>query len=133
MILSFSSDVFKERILNKTKIHTIRTDRSERWKRGQTIHFWRGNPRNTKSETKPHQFFECSCSSVQDTSMELDYESDKLIIRVDNRTLADSEVEQLAFNDGFDNTKQMSDWFFPEPENENTFKGRLIHWTKCSY
>jgi len=49
MILSFSKAQFMDRIIDGTKIHTIRLDPKCRWKKGMTIQFWRGNPRNKGS------------------------------------------------------------------------------------
>ena len=133
MILSFSEDRFKERILGGVKIHTIRTDRTERWKKGQKIHFWRGNPRNTKATPKPHEFHTGNCSSVQ--KIEMKWGEDTvydLEVIVDNRQLTQVEVEEIALADGFDDAQQMYEWFTDNVET-NSFKGRLIHWTKKLY
>lgn len=54
MLLTFSKPQFKNLILDGTKIHTIRLDKTNRWKKGMKIHFWMGNPRNVKNN--PHQF-----------------------------------------------------------------------------
>lgn len=133
MILSFSEDKFKERILSGVKIHTIRTDRTERWKKGQVIHFWRGNPRNTKSEPKPHQFHECNCRSVQDIRINFELDSHKIDVQIDNRFISQEEILELAIADGFNSVEDMKDWFFKTLDGENFFKGRLIHWTKKVY
>ena len=55
MILTFK-ERFVEPILNSTKIHTIREDKYNRWKKGMKIHFWCGNPRNITKN--PYQFAE---------------------------------------------------------------------------
>jgi hypothetical protein len=133
MILSFSEDRFKERILSNDKKHTIRTDRSERWKKGHKIHFWRGNPRNTKATPKPHEFHLLHCTGVQKIEMIFgEGEEFKVDVSVDNRLLTPSEVAVLAINDGFDTTAEMLLWFQDNIEG-NSFKGRLIHWTKLRY
>jgi len=140
MILSFSLDSFKERILSGVKIHTIRTDRTERWKKGMKIHFWRGNPRNKNASTKPHEFYQGNCSSVQKIEIFFsEYESSvpqfekfkSMAVKVDNRLLSPDEVTELAIADGFDGIQDMHKWF--ETETPNGFKGRLIHWTKKQY
>ena len=133
MILSFSEDKFKERILSGVKIHTIRTDRTERWKKGQIIHFWRGNPRNTKLEPKPHQFHECNCRSVQDIRINFELDTHVISVQIDNRFISQDEILELAIADGFDSIEDMKDWFFKALDGENLFKGRLIHWTKKTY
>lgn len=132
MILSFSSDQFKDKILNGEKVHTIRTDRSERWKKGQKIHFWRGNPRNTKAKPKPHQFHEGSCCSVQ--KIEIDFIDEGYLpikVVVDNNLLTPDQVNLLAIRDGFNDLAEMVNWF--KDVAPNGFKGRLIHWTKLKY
>lgn len=133
MILSFSNDAFKERILSGIKIHTIRTDYTERWKKGQKIHFWRGNPRNTKSDPKPHQFHEMNCTRVQ--KIMINFQANNIMqIRIDNTTLTDAQVEELAIADGFDNSTDMYTWFIDKLEDGiSHFKGKLIHWTKKKY
>jgi hypothetical protein len=133
MILQFSEDKFKERILSGVKIHTIRTDRTERWKKSQIIHFWRGNPKDTKSEPKPHQFHECNCRSVQDIRINFELDTHEINIQIDNRFILQEEILELAIADGFDSIEDMKDWFFKKLDGENFFKGRLIHWTKKTY
>ena len=132
MILSFSIDSFKEKILEGTKIHTIRTDRTERWKKGMKISFWRGNPRNTNAIIKPHQFHEANCCYVQKIEMTFYPESTEIII--DNRKLSADEVSELSINDGFESVIEMRQWFSCNLSAESdSFKGRLIHWTKKKY
>jgi hypothetical protein len=133
MILSFSEDKFKERILSGVKTHTIRTDRTERWKKGQVIHFWRGNPRNTKATPKPHQFHECNCRSVQSFEMTFELDIHNIEVKIDNRFISDNEILELAIADGFDSIEDMTNWFFGQLDGKNCFKGRLIHWTKKVY
>jgi len=125
MILTFSTDAFKERIMAGTKIHSIRLDPSERWKKGTVIHFWRGNPRNTQSTPKPHQFHELGCTSVQ--KIQVFYTEDDPRIVIDGRDLDPEEFETLAKNDGFDSVQDFFNFF-----NEN-FKGKLVHWTSFKY
>jgi hypothetical protein len=136
MILSFSEDKFKHRILSGIKIHTIRTDRTERWKKGQLIHFWRGNPRNTKANEKPHEFHQLSCTSVQkiefiwrthNEGMANESKSVKVFIDDVDVTNNDEIIDALVIGDGFDDRKDFFNWF------KEDFKGRLIHWTKKKY
>lgn len=56
MILSYSKPEFKGLILGGDKIHTLREDKSDRWKPGMSIQHWLGNPRNVSKN--PHQFHE---------------------------------------------------------------------------
>lgn len=56
MLLTFSKIQFIDRIISGQKVHTIRDDKFNRWKVGNKIHFWFGNPRNTRGKIKPFQF-----------------------------------------------------------------------------
>jgi len=136
MLLTFSKDQFKDKILDGTKIHTIRTDKSERWKRGMKIHFWRGNPRNTNAKIKPHQFHESHCTSVQKIQFVWRTVNEGMLnegravqVWIDGRnvTTDDQIIDALVKNDGFDSRKEFFEWF-----NED-FKGKLVHWTKLRY
>jgi len=53
MLLTFSRTTFRDRIRSGIKVHTIRDDKTNRWKVGNKIHFWLGNPRNTRGKTNP--------------------------------------------------------------------------------
>lgn len=132
MILRFSEDKFKERILSGVKIHEIQITRTERWKKGQIIHFWRGNPKDTKSEPKPHQFHECNCRSVQDITIQFELETHKIHVKIDNKLISEEQAIELAIGNGFDSIEDLKDWFFSKLE-QGFFRGRLIHWTKKTY
>lgn len=136
MILSFSKDIFKDRILSGEKKHTIRTDKTERWKKGMLIHFWRGNPRNTKSDPKPYEFHQTHCTSVQKIEFRyrlknegMSNESREVKIFIEGRDVThDGDIiDSLVVNDGFDNRVDFFNWF-----NED-FKGKIVHWTKLKY
>jgi len=123
MILGFKPQ-FKEKIINKSKIHTIRRDENNRWKSGNKIHFATG-VRTKKQSCFRHGF----CQSVQKISI-VYYEGlkgDEVGVLIDGRIISEEETEQLAKNDGFDSVKEFFEWF-----NED-FEGRLIHWTEFKY
>jgi hypothetical protein len=63
MILTYSNPRFKDLILSGEKIHTIREDKTGRWKPGMSIQHWMGNPRNPSKN--PHQFAKGECKAVQ--------------------------------------------------------------------
>jgi len=122
MILTFSKDVFVERILNGTKKHTIRKDNTNRWKKGMKIHFWRGNPRNVKNN--PYQFAEglvVDIAQIQifpnHNQVLISFDSDKYSVFSTKEVLND-----IARNDGFENWEEMKEWF-----NED-FIGKIIIW-----
>lgn len=119
MILTFSKiDDFPTLILNGTKIHTIREDKHNRWKVGNTIQFWWGNPRNTNAKVAPHQFANGIVTEIVPVRI---YPHTNTIC-VGSEQLHPTEVDFFARNDGFDNWEQMKE-FFPED-----FVGKLIFW-----
>ncbi|MDR2205793.1 MAG: ASCH domain-containing protein [Flavobacteriaceae bacterium] len=122
MTLSFKQQ-FKEKILNGSKIHTIREDKSNRWKAGNIIHFATG------VRTKSYECFATGkCVSVQEIEIirVSDY-ANETIIKVDERALPFEEIQKLAWNDGFHHILEFWLWF------NRDFKGKIIHWTDFKY
>lgn len=147
MILSFNKQQFVDRILEGTKIHTIREDKHNRWKPGNKIHAWYKNPRNVKQNPKTFEIYiwdtnfpgrreafkedleACPgwfkipkvCKSVQTIDI------GPICTRIDGRILTNDEMIKLALNDGFENLTAFYDWF------SIPFKGKIIHWTNFKY
>jgi len=69
MLLTFTKPQFKDLIKQGIKQHTIREDKNNRWKVGNSIQFWLGNPRNVHAKNKPHQFGNGICSRVETIRM----------------------------------------------------------------
>jgi len=124
MILTFSKQQFVDRILDGTKIHTIREDKTRRWKPGMRIQFWKGNPRNKRND--PYQFTFGRCLNVE--SITLDFSNDTVLF-TDKTIIQDYKaLDQFAVNDGFDNWDYMKYWFYDTYKGTNTvFQMRLIH------
>ena len=122
MVIGFKERFIKP-ILAKTKKHTIREDAHNRWKEGMKMHMATGV--RTK---KYNQFNEDTCKSIQEIEIirTSDY-LEKTIIKIDGRNLTQDEVQQLAWNDGFDNLIDFWMWF------ADGFKGKIIHWTEMRY
>lgn len=121
MILSFQ-ERFIEKIVNKTKIHTIRSDSKGRWKKDMNIHFWKGNPRNPTQN--PYQFASGIVESVHTifinpflSSVEI-WNKEEMIRQI----WKENELNQFAINDGFNNWNELIE-FFP-----TTFEGKIITW-----
>ena len=122
MVIGFNPR-FKEPILKKTKKHTLREDPHNRWKQGIKMHMATGV--RTKNY---NQFNEDVCKSTQ--KIEIIRTSDYLnetIVKVDGRKLTEPEIQQLAWNDGFDNLVSFWLWF------DKGFIGKIIHWTDLKY
>lgn len=123
MNLSFHEE-FVPKILDGTKIHTIRADKSNRWKAGQLIHFCTG------LRTKAYRCFKKdTCKSTQD--IEIKWSSGialryvNPIIKIDGKLFIEHDV--LANNDGFATRNHFYAWF------KKDFTGKIIHFTDFRY
>lgn len=127
MLLTFSRTEFSHRIKSGIKVHTIREDKHDRWKVGNKIHFWLGNPRNTRGKTKPYQFGVGEVSRVETIRMDFaeDWQQDIVYIGDDIVLKSASELKALAENDGFDNWIQMKLWF---DNTDKQYFGKIIFW-----
>lgn len=134
MLLTFTKPQFKDLIKQGIKQHTIRADKHNRWKVGNKIHFWIGNPRNTRGKNKPYQFGEGICSRVETIKMTFsipeDWQIDEVKIGEDIILKTDDELNALAVNDGFENWSQMKLWFDNE---DKIFVGKIIFWKDCRW
>lgn len=135
MILTYSKDRFIDAIRAGTKIHTIRTDASRRWKPGMSIQHWHGNPRNVRQN--PYKFADGRCQAVQDIRIIRQGEYVPCVYVFAPRQgehagyfLSDLQVEELAKNDGL-SLAEFRDWFVPAEAPE--FQGRIIHFTDFKY
>lgn len=123
MILAFKPE-FVGKILDGTKIHTVRRDPHDRWKAGRKIHFATG------VRTKDYnQFDEGVCTARQSISIFCD--SREIWIEKEwphMRQMTADEVTYFAKADGFDSVDAMFDFF----KNETGYL-KLIHWTEKRY
>lgn len=133
MILGFKKQ-FVQKIIDGEKIHTIREDKTRRWRYGMDIHFATG------VRTKQYnQFYRSRCKKVDEIEIlwnrfvKVDFNSpspscimiDKenyFSVRVNGCELNYDEVCSLAKNDGFENVGEFAKWF------SSDFKGRIIYW-----
>lgn len=121
MVLSYKKQ-FVQKILDGTKIHTIREDPTDRWHKGRKIHSATG----VRSKNY-NCFYEDECVSTQ--KFEIKYDDDGAHILVDGMYLDPEygEPQELAWNDGFDSLEDFLKWF------DSDFKGKIIHWTDFKY
>jgi hypothetical protein len=102
------------------KIHTIREDKSNRWREGNNIHFVINNRQPNRFQFAPV----IECTGVQHIMIS----SDIKVVWINGEIIIDNEIlKQLAINDGF---KSVSDFFDYFPDG---FQGRIIHWTNKRY
>jgi hypothetical protein len=108
----------------KPKLHTIRRDKKGRWKSGMKIHFY------INSRTKNMFRFApiIPVASIQKIKIECptEYLNDQKIY-IDGKLLTTEEMQQLAWNDGFENLAAFQLWF------NTDFEGIIIHWTNLKY
>lgn len=122
MVLGFKAQ-FEEKILKGTKIHTIREDVNDRWRKGIRIHMAVG------VRTKRYRCFkEGVCTGI--TYIEI-YPKEKVVqFLINGRTpvaLSESWLTELSRNDGFDSVTQFWEWF------NKPFCGKIIYWTDFKY
>jgi hypothetical protein len=106
------------------KKHTFREDKNNRWHVGSLIHFVVFNRTPRRLQFAPVM----RCKGVQ--KIIINRTSDYLNeteVYVDGRLLNKKEVQQLAWNDGFDNLIDFWMWF------SEGFEGKIIHWTDLMY
>lgn len=124
MILTYSKEQFKFKIIAKIKIHSIREDKHDRWRPGMSIQHWLYSPRNVSKH--PHQFGTDWCLSKQKIEIKRDV-WDIYEVKVDGKVLGFKKVELLAINDGFESSDDFFAWF------KKGFNGSIIHWTDFKY
>jgi hypothetical protein len=117
MILSFQPQ-FVEKVLNGSKLNTIRKNDGDRWVKGSKIHFWKGNPRNIS--VNPYQFGVGVVSEI--LPIQILPNQNKVLLA----GLPILDLEAFARADGFTSWAAMK-LFFP-----NNFEGSIIFWEKCN-
>ena len=128
MILSFKPQ-FISKILDGSKIHTIRADKHNRWEAGLKIQFATG------ARTKHYRCFkEGVCTGVQDIKIKWSRKLRhiQIVIDGDKRLYNFEEKDQIAINDGFQYWNDLLNFFFPNYRS-GTFRGKIIHWTNFKY
>jgi len=105
------------------KIHTIRADKSNRWKPGNKIHFVINNRTPDRFQFAPI----IKCESIQSIKIKNMFD-DRHSVEIGGIKLQDTEIETLALNDGFESVDDFWAYFFMED-----FEGKIIHWTDYRY
>ena len=119
MIIAFHPQ-FVQKILARTKIHTIRADQSDRWHYGLKMHMATG------VRTKSYYCFndQYVCTGTQQVRIDAKCHQ----IFVDDEILNNDKTALLIRNDGFDDSDDFWEWF---KDVDSTMK--LIHWTDFRY
>lgn len=125
------SDYYHEEInildLNP-KMHTIRNDKNNRWKKGVMIDFFINCRQPNMFRFAPR----IPVVSTQKVFMTYAF-NDVIEISVSGKYITD--VLQFAKNDGFDTWEDFFNYFYPKIINnpEECFSGKIIHWTDLRY
>lgn len=131
---------FASKLINGQKLHTIRTNydlwavNAEKMRSGNyvlSVRQWSGVPRRSKQREV------CNTDEtigVEHITMQYSVESDRLAVTIEDRRLNDSEIEQLAINDGT-TVDDFKDWFFAKQRHKEdaVFNGVIVHFTPLRY
>lgn len=111
--------------LLKPKLHTIREDKSNRWKAGNDIHFVINNRTPQRFQFAPVM----KCVSVQEIEIDHEFQNADFqpCVYVNESLLDSKEILTLAKNDGFESVEEFFYYF------DTDFKGKIIHWTELNY
>ena len=110
------------------KIHTIRIDINNRWKKGNEIDFFINVRKSNMFRFAPR----IPVVSIQRIFITVD---NGLEISISGRQLSNSELKDLAINDGFENVADFETYFqqIILKTEDQCFSGKIIHWTDKSY
>ena len=123
--------IFDMTIDLKPKIHTIREDKNDRWKRGTKIDFFINCRQKNMFRFAPV----LPVVSVQKVYMSYKF-NDVIEISVGEKLLfGHHERLQFSQNDGFDTWEDFFNYFYPliKAAPNNFLKMKLIHWTDLKY
>lgn len=138
----FGSDFGYNETMIIPKIHTMRSDEKDRWKKDNNIHFVINNRQPNRFQFAPV----IRCSGIEHVKIEWQCENGnmKKSVRVyigsknigcmiwnkgfeDQPIATGKQMIELAENDGFDSIEEFFMWF-----NED-WSGKIIHWTSLRY
>jgi hypothetical protein len=110
---------FENKIKKGIKLHTIRVDGKNRWRKGMKIHFATGN------RTPQYNCFkEGVCTGTQTIEIR-----DHYSVLIGGRMQTNDQIQDIAINDGFDTIEDFWAWF----DQYTPFTGKIIHWTNIRY
>lgn len=120
---------YDDSIDREPKLHTIRKDEKNRWKSGVLIDFFINARQKNMFRFAPR----IPLISRQTVFMTyLPHLGNGFEVSIDGRQIDNSELEQLAINDGFDRVEDFANYFISEME-ENQCSMKILHWTDLRY
>lgn len=115
----------------KPKLHTIRTDEKDRWKKGVLIDFFINARQKNMFRFAPR----IPVKNTQRIFMTYAF-NDIIEITIGERYISSFlEKQQIAWNDGFDSYEDFFEYFYPiiKASKNEFFAGKIIHWTDLKY
>jgi hypothetical protein len=117
MMLIVDNDSLIGSVKSGVKNYSIKPDSGNRWKVGMNIEFWTANPRF--KQLNPIKF---GTSIVSDVfPITIDTENNKILFNSKIISNLD-DLNNFAFNGGFENWNGMKNWF------KKPFNGNIIFW-----
>ena len=131
--------MFREKFLNKEKLHTIRgnyalwkkrLDEVQEGKALLSIREWEGLPYKSK-QVEIAKITSINCCGVQMICMDK-INANQIYWNIDSKRTA-QQLDEVAKNDGL-TIDDFRKWFFPkESEKDSFFEGCIIHFTPFRY
>lgn len=109
---------FEAKIVSGIKRHTIRADRKISIKVGDMLHLY-VDPRQATMRL----LFRSRCTKVLPLEMRVDSNGSAQVY-IEGIQLSEDERESLAYHDGFDDWRQMAEFW----NGHYPFKGTITHW-----
>tara|TARA_R110002126_G_scaffold291063_2_gene450238 strand:+ start:37220 stop:37729 length:510 start_codon:yes stop_codon:yes gene_type:complete len=124
----FQGAIFVNFGITHPKRHTIRQDKSNRWKAGNKIHPVINNRTPQRFQFAPT----IKCVSTQDIEIVWNYNNSSQKeqqpgVFIDGKEIDFETLINLAKNDGFDTVIDFLQYF------DTNFTGKIIHWTNLKY
>jgi hypothetical protein len=133
MLLGFKKK-FAPKIINGSKIHTVRNFRKVKPKLGETLYMYTGlRTRNCELITNKE-----TLKGIDIVRIYISHVSCEIWINIEykdqnsNNKLNLQQMEEFAINDGFDDLPDFIKWWM-DGYNLVDFRGNLLHWTNSRY
>lgn len=111
------------------KLHTIRTDEKNRWKKGVLIDFFINARQKNMFRFAPR----IPVVSTQRVFMTyLPQTGNGFQLSINGKQLWNYQIKELALNDGFEKVEDFEDYFIAQMKYDE-YSGKIIHWTDLRY
>lgn len=128
-IIEYFEIKFNNTVIHSPKIHTIREDKKNRWKRGTKIDFFINCRQKNMFRFAPV----LEVTSTQRIFMTyMPHIGNGFQVSIGGNEISKEEIKKLAFNDGFENVEDFENYFISVMK-EDEFSGKIIHWTDEKY